>query len=125
MNATFSSFLSDVYWRESQAALGKESSLVTYRAEHCSGRSFFVAMDLSDSEEMPPLSLHTETSFVLIRRSGEERVERKLRRSQINADRLSLMFTVSCIIFFLCCIYLVERALFIYLRIYCSFVLCH
>ena len=55
-----------------------------------------VAMDIDLSDnEVNVHSIGNEVSFVLTSGLGEERIERKLRKSQINADRLSLMFMVS------------------------------
>ena len=51
-------------------------------------------IDLSDNE-VNVHSIGNEVSFVLTSGSGKERIERKLRKSQINSDRLSLMFMVS------------------------------
>ena len=55
-----------------------------------------VAMDIDLSDNKVNVhSIGNKVSFVLTSGSGEERIERKLRKSQINADRLSLMFMVS------------------------------
>jgi hypothetical protein len=59
---------------------------------------FTFVMELSDIESFETdFSSPTESSFVLISDQGDggSRIERRLRQSQINVERLSLMFKVS------------------------------
>ena len=54
-------------------------------------------MDFSDFESEIPTGQSADPSFTFVRGSEDtsKRIERRLKKSQVNADRLSVMFQVS------------------------------